>query len=118
MSGDKTVATGLKRGLFRRCPNCGNGNLFQGYLKVRSECDACGHDNGQYPADDAPPYFTILLVGHLIIAPMLFFPFIWKWPVGQVLALTMPTVIFLTLCLLPLVKGAVVGVQRAIAKRG
>lgn len=117
MNGEKTVITGLKRGFLRHCPNCGKGSLFQGYLKIRAECEACGHDNGQYPADDAPPYFTILLVGHLVIAPLLFFPFIWKWPVGQVLAITMPSVILLTLGLLPLVKGAVVGAQWAISNR-
>lgn len=116
MSSDKSLMTGMKRGIVRRCPNCGQGSLFRGYLKIRSECEACGHDNSQYPADDAPPYFTILLVGHLIIGPMLFFPFIWKWPVEQVLALTMPSVIILTLALLPLVKGAVVGTQWALSK--
>jgi uncharacterized protein (DUF983 family) len=118
MSGERSLSLGLKRGAVRRCPNCGQGHLFRGYLKIRSECDHCGHDNGQYPADDAPPYFTILLVGHLVIAPMLFFPFIWEWPTGLVLGVTMPSVGFLTLGLLPLVKGAVVGAHWAIGKSG
>ena len=48
---------------------------------VRPTCEVCGHDNAQYPSDDAPPYFTILIVGHLVIAPALFFHFIWTWPV-------------------------------------
>jgi uncharacterized protein (DUF983 family) len=59
-----------------------------------------------------------LLVGHLVIAPMLFFPFIWEWPTGLVLGVTMPSVGFLTLGLLPLVKGAVVGAHWAIGKSG
>lgn len=84
------------------------------YLKVTPACEACGHDNGQYPADDAPPYFTILLVGHLVIAPVLLLPFIRTWPVGWVLALTLPTLVVMTLWLLPRVKGAVVGLQWAI----
>ena len=116
MTTERSLLTGMKRGIVRRCPNCGDGKLFLGYLKIRSQCDACGHDNGQYPSDDAPPYFTILLVGHLIIGPLLFMPFIWTWPVATVLALTMPSVILLTLGLLPMVKGAVVGAQWAIAK--
>jgi uncharacterized protein (DUF983 family) len=106
--------TGLQRGFRRKCPNCGKGKLFTGYLKVRPICEHCGHDNGRYRADDAPPYFTILLVGHLVVGPMLMFRFIWTWPVGIVLAITLPVVGGLTLGLLPLVKGAVVGVHWAL----
>ncbi|HTI67064.1 MAG TPA: DUF983 domain-containing protein [Caulobacteraceae bacterium] len=105
----------LWRGARHHCPTCDQAGLFDGYLKVRPVCDGCGHENGRYRADDAPPYFTILLVGHLVVAPMLAFPFIWQWPVARVLALTLPIVVILTLALLPRVKGAVVGVQSALA---
>ena len=105
------VLLGLRRGLRRRCPNCAGGHLFKGYVKVLSPCSACGHDNAQYRADDAGPYFTILLVGHLCIGPMLIFPFIWKSPIWLVLGTTLPAVMILTLLLLPVVKGAVIGAQ-------
>ena len=108
------VLTGLQRGFRRRCPNCNRAKLFAGYLKVQPVCPSCGHANGQYRADDAPPYFTMLLVGHLVVAPMLFFPFIWEWPVATVLAITLPIVGGLTLGLLPFVKGAVVGLHWAV----
>jgi uncharacterized protein (DUF983 family) len=108
------VWTGLKRGVLGRCPNCGEGKLFRSYLKVDPICGHCGHDNAQYPSDDAPPYFTILIVGHVLVAPVLCFSFIWTWPVGLVLALTLPSIMALTLLLLPRVKGAVIGVQWAI----
>jgi uncharacterized protein (DUF983 family) len=108
------LVTGLIRGFTGRCPECGQGPLFWRYLKVDSPCKVCGHDNAQYPSDDAPPYFTILIMGHLVVAPMLFFPFIWTWPVGWVLAMTLPTIAVLTLVLLPRVKGAVIGAQWAI----
>ncbi len=118
MSEDNRMLTGLTRGFQRKCPNCGQGHLFKGYLKVRPNCDVCGHDNGQYRADDAPPYFTILIVGHIIIGPMLAFNFIWTWPVGLVLGLTLPTLLILTLALLPLVKGAVIGFHWAAQIKG
>jgi uncharacterized protein (DUF983 family) len=105
----------FRRGWVGRCPACGDGKLFRAYLKVDPLCGACGHDNGRYPADDAPPYFTILLVGHLVVAPMLAFPFIWQWPAGLVLALTLPILLILTLVLLPRVKGAVIAFQYAVA---
>jgi uncharacterized protein (DUF983 family) len=107
---------GLKRGVMGRCPQCGKGPLLRDYLKVVSPCPACGHDNSQYPADDAPPYFTILIVGHLVVAPALCFSFIWTWPVGWVLAVTLPAIMAATLLLLPRVKGAVIGVQWAIKR--
>ncbi len=105
------ILQGLRRGLRRRCPNCATGPLFKGYVKVLSPCRNCGHDNAQYKADDAGPYFTILLVGHLCIGPLLIFPFIWKSPIWLVLGTCLPLVMTLTLLLLPVVKGAVIGVQ-------
>jgi uncharacterized protein (DUF983 family) len=109
----RSILTGLGRGLAGHCPNCGKGRLFFGYLKVRPLCDACGHDNAQYPADDAPPYFTILIVGHIVIGPALAFGFIETWPIETLLAVTLPTLSALTLGLLPRVKGAVIGAQWA-----
>ena len=111
---ENRVFTGLWRGFRRKCPNCGEGALFAGYLKVQPVCARCGHENGRYRADDAPPYFTILIVGHVVIAPMLMFSFVWKWPLGWVLLLTLLPLAAITLALLPLVKGAVIGAQWAM----
>lgn len=105
------------RGWAGRCPACGEGRLLRGYLKVEPICATCDHDNGRYPADDAPPYFTMLLVGHLAIAPMLAFPFIWTWPAWIVVCITLPVLAVLTLALLPRVKGAVIAYQYAMGVR-
>ena len=110
----RSLFLGLKRGLSRRCPSCGTGRLFAGYLKVEPLCAACGHDNGQYPSDDAPPYFTIFLVGHLFVAPMLALDMLWKAPPLVLLAVLLPSVGVITLTALPFVKGAVIGAQWAL----
>lgn len=112
----ETTFLGLKRGAWGRCPNCGDGRLFGAYLKVRSVCEICGHENGRYPSDDAPPYFTILIVGHLVVAPLLAFQVIWTIPTGLLLAILLPALAALTLAVLPIVKGAVVGVLWALGK--
>jgi uncharacterized protein (DUF983 family) len=112
----RPVWTGLKRGARGRCPACGQGRLFRVYPKISPFCEVCGHDNGQYPADDAPPYFTILIVGHLVIGPLLAFRVIWTSPTWIVLAILLPALTTLTLTVLPMVKGAVVGVLWALAK--
>ncbi|WP_421932461.1 DUF983 domain-containing protein [Phenylobacterium sp.] len=111
MDAKRSAGEGFKRGLKRRCPNCGEGSLFRGYLAVQSTCEACGHDNAAYRADDGPAYFTIVLVGHLVVAPLLCFPFIWQAPLAFVLPFTLSLVTLATLVLLPLVKGAFIGVQ-------
>jgi uncharacterized protein (DUF983 family) len=101
--------TALKRGFKGRCPACGQGALFWRYLKVEPHCPACGHELSQYPADDGPAYFTILIVGHLVVAPLLAFPFIWKSPVWLVLVVTLLPLALFTLILLPRIKGAFIG---------
>ena len=106
----RKAVTGFKRGLARRCPNCGRGRLFQGYLKVEPTCAACGHDNGAYRADDGPAYFTILIIGHIFIAPLFAMPFIWTANPAVVLAIALPLVAASTLTLLAFVKGAFIGV--------
>ena len=116
-----SVLTGLKRGFIGRCPNCGQGRLLHRYLKVIPTCSTCGHDNAQYPADDAPPYFTILIIGHLLVAPLIavlvFFPSLWAQPGELLLAILLPVVLIPTLLLLPRVKGAVIGAQWGIKRR-
>src|SRR5271170_1496631 len=78
----RSVATSMLRGLRGRCPCCGAARLFYRYLKVEPVCQTCGHDLDRYPADDGPAYFTVLIVGHVVIVPFLILgaPLIWKAP--------------------------------------
>ena len=117
MSGNP-VLSGIKRGLALRCPECGEGKLFRAYLKVDPVCDACGHENGRYKADDGPAYFTIVLIGHVVIAPLLLLEFIWTWDPMTVVAITLPALAVITLATLPVVKGGVVGLMWGLARRG
>jgi uncharacterized protein (DUF983 family) len=114
----RSVWEGLKRGLLGRCPQCGEGKLFRAYLKVTPECPSCRHVLAQYRSDDGPAYFTILIVGHVVLAPFLLSSIILTWPVEWLFALFVPGIIGLTLALLPRVKGAFVGVQWAVGDRG
>lgn len=81
-------------------------------------CESCGHELGAYRADDGPAYFTILLVGHLVIAPMLFLQWIWKAPIWMVVPLTLIPLLAITLLLLPRVKGALVGLLYSLGASG
>ena len=107
----------MTRGFVGRCPNCGEGKLFYRYLKVSPACPACGHDLDQYPSDDGPAYFTILLVGHLVVAPLLLFPIIWRAPAAIIVPATLIPLAGLILLLLPRIKGAVIGALYALKVR-
>ena len=104
----------LSAGFRRRCPRCNQPGIFAGYLKLRPQCPHCGCEFSRYPTDDAPPYFTILVVGHIVVplvllAEQLLFPPLWVqfaiWP---------SVTLALSLLLLPRVKGAVLGIAVAL----
>jgi len=64
----RDIAGALLRGAAQKCPACGQGKLYRKYLKVADSCAACGEELHHHRADDAPPYFTILIVGHFLVA--------------------------------------------------
>ncbi len=108
------VRSAMLRGLRGRCPHCGTGRLFYRYLKVSPVCEACGIDLDRYPSDDGPAYFTILLVGHLIIIPILLLPIVWQAPPAIIVPMVVVPLIALTLIILPRTKGAVIGLLYAL----
>lgn len=108
---DREMKSAMWRGLRRRCPNCGEGYMFTGFLKVVDRCPVCQENLSLHRADDGPAYLTILIVGH-ILAPILIYSFVEYRPDPLVLA-TIFTVgtVALSLFLLPRLKGLVVGIQ-------
>ena len=103
------MATALKRGLLCQCPACGQSNLFNGYLRVVRECAGCGAPLGSARADDAPPYFTIFIVGHIVVPLMLMVEKSSAPSIMAMSAIFLPLTLVLTLALLRPVKGATVG---------
>lgn len=108
----------MTRGLRGRCPCCGEGRIFRAYLKVNDACSACGHPLGDYRTDDGPAYFTILIVGHLVVGPMLFIPAVWQMPALWIAPLVLLPLLALTLVALPVVKGAFLGLLVALGTTG
>jgi len=97
------------RGARNRCPVCGEGRVFRGYLAVVPECAVCHAPLGRLRADDAPPYFTIFLVGHLLVPPVLWVERAWMPPMWVHMVLWLPLFALASMVLLRPVKGAVVG---------
>lgn len=66
--------TSLQAGLQCRCPRCGEGKLFGGFLRLAKRCDRCGLDYGFADPADGPAFFVMTGVGILVIA-------VWGWAV-------------------------------------
>ncbi len=105
------LLTAMRRGVLARCPACGSGRLFAGWLSVTPVCAVCQARLGLIRADDAPPYFTIFIVAHLAIGALLAFERVDTMSVGAEMAIFLPGTLALTLLLMRPVKGATVGLM-------
>ena len=108
----------MRKGFAMRCPDCGHGRLFGRYTKVLPACPSCGLDYSHQRADDAPAYFTILIVGHLVVGSLVTVEKIAHPPVWLHMLIWIPLCIALSLVLLPRVKGALIGLQWANRMHG
>jgi uncharacterized protein (DUF983 family) len=104
----------FRHGFRCRCPACGRGRLFRGYLAVNDACPECSRPLSVYRSDDAPPYFTVLIVGHIVLPGVLLLEAAASPPAWLQMALWLPMTLGLTLVLLPRIKGAVIAVHWAL----
>ncbi|MEX0759995.1 MAG: DUF983 domain-containing protein [Tistlia sp.] len=75
-----SLGLAMRRGLLGRCPNCGRTRLLAGYLKQVEACSACGETYGHLRPDDAAPWLTILMVGHILVPLALLVEAERTWP--------------------------------------
>lgn len=112
------VWTALWRGLRRHCPACGEAQAFRTYLKQVECCSHCHAALGEIRADDMPPYFTIFLVGHIVVPLILLVEKLYE-PAEWLQMLVWPSLtLLLTLAILPYIKGGVLGVMWALRMKG
>jgi uncharacterized protein (DUF983 family) len=117
-SGARPIFGSLLRGAGLKCPACGTGNMFRRYLKVADACPHCGEELHHHRADDAPPYFTIVIVGHIVVSLVLLVEIAYRPPLWLHAALWLPLTVILALLILPSVKGALVALQWALRMHG
>lgn len=115
---ERPVKPAMLRGWRRRCPNCGAGPMFKGYLKVRDTCPVCAQELHHHRADDGPAYLTILIVGHLLAPALLFTYAKWRPEPMVTIAIFTTGTVALSLYLLPRLKGALVALQWANRMHG
>lgn len=110
---ERNILRAVMSGFAQKCPNCRSGRIFGKFLKVNDNCDQCGEALHHQRADDAPPYFTIFIVGHLIVPIMMAIEIAYMPPLWLHLIIWLPLTVLSCYWLLPRVKGALIGLQWA-----
>ena len=98
-------------GLRGRCPRCGEGRLFDGFLKLPPRCAACGLDFSFADSADGPAVFAILIVGFIVAGGALVTEIAYSPPIWAQFALWMPLVLVLSLGAMRPLKGVLIALQ-------
>ncbi|WP_269582541.1 DUF983 domain-containing protein [Roseibium sp. Sym1] len=114
----RKVLAAMLRGAQNRCMNCGKGHIFDGFLTSCHACSVCGEEIHHHRADDAPPYFTITIVGHIVIPALLLVEVLWRPALWIHMSLWVPLTLLLCFGLMRPIKGALIGLQWALYMHG
>jgi len=98
-------------GLRGRCPRCGEGHLFSGFLSLRPKCERCGLDYSFADSGDGPAVFVILIAGFIVVFAALITEILYQLPYWVHAVLWLPLVLVVTLAPLRMVKGLLIALQ-------
>ena len=101
----------IRTGLACRCPRCGKGRLFQGFLGLRSRCEACGLEYDFADAGDGPAVFVIFIAGFIVVGSALIVEFKYEPPFWVHALLWLPLILATTLLPLRPMKGLMIALQ-------
>ena len=101
----------IGRGLRGRCPRCGEGKLFTGFLNLRPRCEHCGLDYNFADAGDGPAVFVILIGGFIVVFAALVTEMLYQPPYWVHAALWLPLILIVTLAPLRPIKGLLIALQ-------
>jgi uncharacterized protein (DUF983 family) len=111
MNDRQRLGSAISRGLRGRCPQCGEGRLFSGFLGLRPRCDKCGLDFDFADAGDGPAIFVILIGGFIVVFAALIVEVLYRPPFWLHAALWLPLILLVTLLPLRLIKGLLIDLQ-------
>jgi uncharacterized protein (DUF983 family) len=101
----------LKVGLRGRCPRCGEGPLFKGFLATAPRCSRCGLDFTFIDTGDGPAVFVMLIVGFVVVALALVVEVAYMPPIWLHMVLWLPLTVILSLGILRPLKGLLIALQ-------
>ena len=101
----------ISTGLVGRCPRCGSGRLFRGFLTLAPRCDHCGLDYSFADAGDGPAVFVTLIVGAIVVGLALILDVAYEPPIWVHMVISLPLAVILCLAVLRPLKGVLVALQ-------
>lgn len=111
MTGSPSIPQSIATGLLCRCPRCGKGKLFSGFLTLRPRCESCGLDYSFADAGDGPAVFVILIGGGIVVAAALIVEILYQPPYWVHAVLWLPLILLVTLAPLRAMKGVLIALQ-------
>lgn len=108
---DHSLGTAARRGLAGRCPRCGQGALFAGFLKVAPRCESCGLDFAFADSADGPAFFVMSLAGFIVVCAALVVEVLYQPPYWLHALLWIPLILVATLLPLRPAKGLMLALQ-------
>jgi len=101
----------IRRGLAGRCPRCGEGKLFDGFLQVAPRCQSCGLDFSFADSADGPAFFVMALSGFVVVFAALAVEVSFSPPYWVHAVLWIPLILITTLLPLRPAKGVLIALQ-------
>jgi cytochrome c oxidase subunit 3 len=105
------VPATIVSGAMGRCPACGHGKMFSGYLTIAPRCNLCGLDYGFADSGDGPAVFVILVTGFIVVGAALYVEMVYAPPYWLHALLWGSLAILLPLVLLRSFKGVLIALQ-------
>jgi len=106
-----TVTQSALRGLACRCPRCGKGKLYGGFLSLRPNCEACGLDYAFIDTGDGPAIFIIMIAGAIVVGAALIVEVKYQPPYWLHAVLWLPLILVTTLLPLRAMKSLLIALQ-------
>jgi uncharacterized protein (DUF983 family) len=113
MPGDTppTITESALRGIACRCPRCGRGKLYAGFLTLAPRCENCGLDYAFIDSGDGPAIFIIMLAGAIVVACALIVEVKYQPPFWVHAVLWLPLIVVTTLLPLRSMKSLLIALQ-------
>ena len=108
---DRALGAAILRGMRCRCPRCGKGKLFDGFLTVAPRCESCGLDFAFVDSADGPAFFVMFIAGFVVVGSALAVELAYAPPYWVHALLWTPLILIVTIAPLRPMKGLLIALQ-------
>ena len=106
-----TLTESALRGIACKCPRCGKGSIYSGFISLRPSCEVCGLDFAFMDSGDGPAIFIIMIAGAIVVGAALIVEVKYQPPFWLHAALWLPLILATTLLPLRSMKSLLIALQ-------